>query len=67
MMAPRRPGRSFSDERQLIELAKTIGLEAIAKKIGKTPKAVRKMAMRLGVSIQGKAKAGTGLFRPLVA
>jgi hypothetical protein len=57
MMAPRRPGRSFSDERQLIELAKTIGLEAIAKKIGKTPKAVRKMAMRLGISIQGKAKA----------
>jgi hypothetical protein len=57
MMAPRRPGRSFSDERQLIELAKTIGLEAIAKKIGKTPKAVLKMAMRLGVSIKGKAKA----------
>jgi len=57
MMAPRRPGRSFSDERQLIELAKTIGLEAIAKKIGKTSKAVLKMAMRLGVSIKGKAKA----------
>jgi hypothetical protein len=50
--APKRPGRSFSNERQLIELAKTMDLEAIVKKTGRKPKAVLKMATRLGVSLK---------------
>lgn len=50
--APKRPGRSFSDERQLIELAKTIDLEAIAKKTGRNPKAIVKIAKRLGISLK---------------
>ena len=36
----KQPGRSFSDERQLIELAKTMDLEAIAKRTGRKPEAV---------------------------
>jgi hypothetical protein len=51
-IASKRPGRSFSDERQLIELAKTIDLEAIAKKTGRNPKAIVKIAKRLGISLQ---------------
>jgi hypothetical protein len=52
----RRPGRSFSDERRLIELAKTNDLEAIVIRTGRKPMAVLKMATRLGLSINGKAK-----------
>jgi hypothetical protein len=51
-ISPKRVGRSFAEERQLIELAKTMGLEAIAKRTGKKPKAVLKMAKRLGLSIK---------------
>jgi hypothetical protein len=51
-IASKRPGRSFSDERQLIELAKAIDLEAIAKKTGRNPKAILKIAKRLGISLK---------------
>ena len=54
--SPKRPGRSFSDERQLITLAKTSDLETIAKRIGKKPEAVLKMARRLGLSVIQTAK-----------
>ena len=54
--SPKRPGRSFSNERQLMELAKTLDLETIVKKTGRKPEAVLKMARRLGLSIKGKAK-----------
>jgi hypothetical protein len=47
-----RPGRSFSDERQLIELAKTMDLETIVKRTGRKREAVLKMAKRLGVSLK---------------
>jgi hypothetical protein len=50
--APRRPGRSFSSERELIELAKTMDLEGIVKKTGRKPEAICKMAKRLGLSIK---------------
>jgi hypothetical protein len=53
---PKRTGRSFSDERQLIELAKTMDLETIVKKTGRKPKAILKMSTRLSLSIKGKAK-----------
>jgi hypothetical protein len=49
--SPKRPGRSFSDERQLIKLAKTSDLETIVKRTGRRPKAVLEMAKRLGLSI----------------
>jgi hypothetical protein len=49
--ARKRPGRSFSDERQLIELAKTMDLKAIVKKTGRNPEAILKMATRLGIKI----------------
>jgi hypothetical protein len=51
-VAPRRPGRSFANDRQLIDLAKTMNLEAIAKKTGRKPKALLKMAKRLGISLK---------------
>jgi hypothetical protein len=54
--SPKRTGRSFSEERQLIELAKTSDLETIVKRTGRKPEAVLKMARRLGLSISGKAK-----------
>jgi hypothetical protein len=54
--SPKRPGRSFSDERQLIALAKTSDLETIAKRIGKKPEAILKMARRLGLSVIQTAK-----------
>jgi hypothetical protein len=53
---PKRPGRSFSNERQLIELAKTLDLISIVKRTGRKPEAILKMAKRLGLSIKGKAK-----------
>ena len=49
--APNRSGRSFSNERQLMELAKTMDLEAIAKKTDRKPGGLLKMAKRLGVSL----------------
>jgi hypothetical protein len=48
----KQPGRSFSDARQLIELAKTMDLEAVVKRTGRKPEAVLKMAKRLGVSLK---------------
>jgi hypothetical protein len=50
--APKRPGRSFSNERHLIELAKTSDLETIVKRTGRKPAALLKMAKRLGVSLK---------------
>jgi hypothetical protein len=51
---PKRSGRSFSYDRELIELPKTMDLEAIAKKTGRKPKAILNMAKRLGVLIKGR-------------
>jgi hypothetical protein len=53
---PKGPGRSFSDERQLTELAKTMNLEAIAKKTGRKPETLLKMAKRLGVSLKSASR-----------
>jgi hypothetical protein len=40
------------NERELIELAKTQALEAIAKRLKRPPEFVRAKALRLGVSIR---------------
>jgi hypothetical protein len=53
-ISAKRPGRSFSEERQLIELARTSDLETIVKRTARKPEAVLKMAKRLGLSINRK-------------
>ena len=50
-------GRAYASDRPLIEMAKTMDLNAIAKKTGRTPAALLKTTLRLGISIKGpKAK-----------
>jgi hypothetical protein len=46
-------GPSMKSDRELIELAKTMGLDAIAKKMGRKPMGILKTAKRLGLSIKG--------------
>jgi len=44
---------SFKEDRQLMELAKTsVTLEEAAKKLGRSPDAIKRMALRLGLSIK---------------
>jgi hypothetical protein len=50
---PKRPEPySRAIDRELIELAKTLNLEAIVKRTGRKPEAVLKMAKRLGIKIE---------------
>jgi hypothetical protein len=49
-------GRSFASDRALVEMAKTMDLNAIAKKTRRSPESVFKTAMRLGISIKGRPK-----------
>jgi len=56
MATSKRPGRSFSDKRRLIELAKTKDLEVIVKRTGRKPEAVLKMARRLGISVKSASR-----------
>jgi DNA-binding CsgD family transcriptional regulator len=47
---------SFQKDRRLLELAKSgKTLEQIAKEMSRPPERIRKIAMRLGVSIKSKA------------
>ena len=49
-------GWSFKDDRRVIELARaSMTLEQIAKEIGRSPDRIRKVAIRLGVSVKSKA------------
>jgi hypothetical protein len=41
-------------DRELIELAKTMDLNELAKKTGRKPEGILKTAKRLGLSIRGK-------------
>ena len=48
---------SFKDDRRLIELARaSTSLEQVVKIFGRSPKAVKKAAMRLGISFKSEAK-----------
>jgi hypothetical protein len=48
---------SFADDRRLIQLAASLkSLEAVAKHLGKDPKAVAKAAKRLGVSLTTRSR-----------
>jgi hypothetical protein len=51
-------GRSFVSDRELIEMAKIMDLNALAKKTGRTPESILKTAMRLCVSIKGRKANG---------
>jgi hypothetical protein len=51
-------GRSFASDRAFVEMAKTMDLNAIAKKTGRTPESILKTAMRQGVSIKGRKAKG---------
>jgi hypothetical protein len=50
----RRPW-SFKEDRRLMELAKSsVSLEQAAKQLGRTPEAVKRMALRLGLVLKSK-------------
>jgi hypothetical protein len=52
-IGPKRPEPySRAIDRELIELAKTLNLEAIVKRTGRKPENVLKMAKRLGIKIK---------------
>ncbi|MDE2378857.1 hypothetical protein [Bradyrhizobium sp.] len=47
---------SFKEDRRLMELAKTsASLEEAAKQLGRSPEAIKRMALRLGLTIKTKA------------
>jgi formylmethanofuran dehydrogenase subunit A len=49
--------RTWAADRELMAIAKTMTLEAIAKKTRRKPEAILKMAKRLGITTKGwKAK-----------
>lgn len=46
---------SFKEDRRLMELAKSsITLEEAARQLGRSPDAIKRMALRLGLSIKPK-------------
>jgi hypothetical protein len=47
---------SMAADREFITLAKTSTLEEIARRTGRKPKGILRMARRLGVAIKGKPK-----------
>jgi hypothetical protein len=51
-MAKRPSARSWASDRELIALAKTMGLEEIAKKTRRKPESILKTAKRLGIKIK---------------
>ena len=51
-------GRAYAFDRALIEMAKTMDLNAIAKKTGRAPAGILKTALRLGISIKGRNAEG---------
>ena len=47
---------SFKEDRRLMELAKSsVSLEEAAKQLGRSPDAIKRMALRLGLSLKSKA------------
>jgi hypothetical protein len=53
----RTPRWSFREDRRLMELARSSkSLEEVAKVTGRSPERIRKMAMRLGLSIKPRSR-----------
>jgi hypothetical protein len=48
--------RSFASDRAMVEMAKTMDLNAIAKKTGRSPESIFKTALRLSISTKGRPK-----------
>ncbi|MEH2491786.1 MULTISPECIES: hypothetical protein [Bradyrhizobium] len=47
---------SFKEDRRLMELAKSsTSLEEAAKQLGRSPDAIKRMALRLGLALKSKA------------
>jgi hypothetical protein len=57
-------GRAFAHDRALVEMAKTMDLNAIAKKTGRPPAAILKTALRLCISIKGRRENEGKISRP---
>jgi hypothetical protein len=55
-MASKKTGRSFSADRELIEMAKKMDLAAIVKRTGRKSESILKTAKRLGVSIEKRTR-----------
>jgi len=51
-------GGAYASDRTLIEMAKTVDLNAIAKKTGRVPAGILKMALRLGISLKVRKAKG---------
>jgi hypothetical protein len=51
-----RYGRSFATDREFVNMAQTMGLNAIVKKTGRKPKSIIKTALRLAVTLKGRPK-----------
>ena len=50
---------SFKEDRRLMELAKsTVSLEEAAKLLGRSPDAIKRMALRLGLTLKSRIKKG---------
>lgn len=45
---------SWAAERELIKMAKTMDMEAIVKKTGRSPEFIMKVAARLGIKLKGR-------------
>jgi hypothetical protein len=50
--------RSMASDRAFVEMAKTMDLNAIAKKTGRLPASILKTAKRLSISIKGRKAKG---------
>jgi hypothetical protein len=55
-MAKPTHGRSYAAQRELIVMAKTMSLAAIAKRTGRSPESILRMAKRIGATIKGRPK-----------
>jgi hypothetical protein len=53
---PKRTGRSYAAQRELVEMARTMDLNAIVKKTGRTPESIMRKAKRIGATITGRPK-----------
>jgi hypothetical protein len=54
MAREKRPGQSYAAQRELIELAKTLHLDTIARRTGRTHASILKSALRLSITIKGR-------------
>jgi hypothetical protein len=54
MASNKRPGQSYAAQRELIEMAKTLDLNALARRTGRSHASILKSALRLSIKIKGR-------------